>query len=108
MSAYRRAQIAAAQALALQEQQPPVESKSGKVRGVTAYRGTVTGRRGTSGRTLTAPLTYRAHVTGTAHRAGTVYARIKTRGRIHAEAVSMHSHAELRRLRDDAELLLLI
>jgi len=82
--------------------------KSGKVSGVTAFRGTVAGRKTTTGRALAEPLTYRAHVTGTAHRAGTVYARTETRGHIHAEAVSMYSHADLRRLRDDYDLLLLI
>jgi hypothetical protein len=105
MSAYRRAQIAAANLAALQEP-APVEAKSGRVSGVTAYRGTVAGSKSTGSRTLTAPITYRAHVSGTAHRAGAVHARTETRGRIRAEAVSMHSHAEIRRLRDDLELLL--
>ena len=108
MSAYRRAQIAAANLAALEAQQPQVEHKTGSVRGVIAYRGTVVGRRGTSGRTLTAPITYRAHVHGTKSTRGAVLARIETRARITGTGITAINTSELRRLRDDAELLLLI
>jgi hypothetical protein len=90
------------------KRKPAPIRKSGKVSGVIALSGVIAGRKAATGRALAEPLTYRAHVTGTAHRAGTIHARTETRGRIHAEAVSMHSHAELRRLRDDYDLLQLI
>jgi hypothetical protein len=106
MSAYRRAQIAAAQQMAAEQ---AVEHHAGTVRGVTRTSGTIRGTASRSGRTITSPvITYRTHITGTKATTTRIASRAETRGRVIATAVSMVDHAELRRLRDDAELLLLI
>lgn len=106
MSAYRRAQIAAAQQMAAEQ---AIEHHAGTVRGVTRTSGTVRGTASRSGRTITSPvITYRTHITGTKSTTTRVAGRAETRGRVVATAVSMVDHAEIRRLRDDAELLLLI
>lgn len=110
MSAYRRAQIAAAAQLAQQQAEQAANTRGGTVHGTCTTTGQVRGSATRSGRTIpTAAITYRTHVVGTkAARTAVVRARTETRGHVHGDGAFVISTRQMRQMRDDAELLLLI
>lgn len=86
----------------------PLIRKSGKVSGAIALSGTVTGRKTSAGRALTAPITYRCEMRGSKAASGVTVARITTRAVIRGTGITAVPTTELRRLRDDADLMLML
>ena len=113
MSAYRRAQIAAAAQLAQQQAQDAEQAantRGGTVHGACTTTGQVRGNATRSGRCLPSPaVAYRADIHGSKSVRGSVWVgRRETRGRITGDSAHLMSSRQLRQMRDDAELLLLI
>lgn len=109
MSAYRRAQITAAQLQALQDAERAANAKSGAVHGASTTTGRITGRAGRSGRTMPTPaITYRSHTTGAKSITARVAGHQETRGCVAGDAIYPMSSRQVRQWRDDAELLLII
>lgn len=88
---------------------PALIRRTGAVRGVAASYGYVTGTRATTG-TVTATTPLRASTPrGSKSAAGLVRGTTTIPDRrFRGDAVSMHPHADIRRMRDDADLLLLV
>lgn len=90
------------------QRRPEIVRKSGKVSGSVAFAGTVVGRKTSSARTLAEPITYRCEVRGAKATAGVALARITTRAVIRGTGITAIPTTELRRLRDDSELVLML
>lgn len=86
----------------------PLIRKSGRVSGAIALSGTVTGRKTSASRRLDAPITYRCEMRGSKTASGVTVARITTRAAIRGTGITAVPTAELRRLRDDADLVLML
>lgn len=87
---------------------PEVEAKSGRVRGSVSFSGTAAGRKRSAGRAAGLAVTYRAAVAG--HKSGhaVVLGRTHSRATVVGTGITTVTTADLRRMRDDAELLLII
>lgn len=86
----------------------PLVRKSGKVSGSIALSGVITGRKSSAGRALTAPITYRCEMRGSKTASGVTVARITTRATVRGTGITTVTTTELRRLRDDADLMLML
>jgi hypothetical protein len=86
----------------------PVIRKSGRVSGVIALRGTIAGRKSTPSRRLAEPITYRCAIRGRKAASGVSVAHIATRAVIRGTGITAVTTTELRRLRGDADLMLML
>lgn len=109
LSTYRRQQIVAAQLAYARQAQQQADTRGGTVAGACTTSGRITGRPGRAGRTLpTTTLTRRTVTTGVKAITTRTHGTTETRARVRGDAVYPMSAREVRRLRDDAELLLII
>jgi hypothetical protein len=93
-----------------QQQVPPprpIERKSGRVIGVIRFRGYVEGHKTITARRLAEPILYRCEMRGHKQTSGHAVTRTRIVGAVHGVGITQISTAEIRRMRQEIDLLYL-